>query len=75
MRCADGYNESLFSTVRLEEFVPANHPPQPIAVSGAGLAFCRTGSERVPLSGGQPYSGRSGGKRQDPPPAFPVDTE
>ncbi|GLZ18356.1 hypothetical protein Bpla01_18860 [Burkholderia plantarii] len=26
MRGADGYNESLFSTVRLEEFVPQAHP-------------------------------------------------
>ena len=26
MRGADGYNESLFSTVRLDDFVPANHP-------------------------------------------------
>jgi transposase len=26
MRGADGYNESLFSTVRLEEFVPRSHP-------------------------------------------------
>jgi hypothetical protein len=26
MRGADSYTESLFSTVRLEEFVPADHP-------------------------------------------------
>ncbi|VWC93152.1 putative transposase [Burkholderia aenigmatica] len=26
MRGADSYNESLFSTVRLEEFVPQAHP-------------------------------------------------
>ena len=26
MRGADSYSESLFSTVRLEEFVPADHP-------------------------------------------------
>jgi transposase len=26
MRGADGYNEALFTTIRLEEFVPANHP-------------------------------------------------
>lgn len=26
MRGADGYNESLFTTVRLENFVPADHP-------------------------------------------------
>ena len=26
MRGADGYNESLFTTVRLEDFVPADHP-------------------------------------------------
>ena len=30
MRGSDGYNESLFSTVRLEDFVPANHPLRPI---------------------------------------------
>jgi len=26
MRGADGYNEALFSTIRLEDFVPADHP-------------------------------------------------
>ncbi len=30
MRGADSYNESLFTSVRLEEFVPANHPLRPI---------------------------------------------
>jgi hypothetical protein len=30
MRGADGYNEALFSTVRLEDFVPATHPLRPI---------------------------------------------
>lgn len=30
MRGADGYNESPFSTVRLEDFVPATHPLRPI---------------------------------------------
>jgi len=30
MRGADAYNESLFSTVRLETFVPASHPLRPI---------------------------------------------
>ena len=30
MRGADGYNEALFTTIRLEEFVPANHPLRPI---------------------------------------------
>jgi transposase len=30
MRGADGYNESLFTTVRLESFVPADHPLRPI---------------------------------------------
>jgi transposase len=30
MRGRDGYNESLFSTVRLEDFVPADHPLRPI---------------------------------------------
>ncbi|WP_088279124.1 IS5 family transposase [Ideonella sp. A 288] len=30
MRGADCYNESLFTTVRLEDFVPANHPLRPI---------------------------------------------
>ncbi len=30
MRGADSYNESLFTTVKLEDFVPANHPLRPI---------------------------------------------
>ena len=30
MRGADAYNEALFSTVRLEDFVPASHPLRPI---------------------------------------------
>lgn len=30
MRGADSYNESLLTTVRLEDFVPANHPLRPI---------------------------------------------
>lgn len=30
MRGTDSYNESLFSTVRLEEFVPQRHPLRPI---------------------------------------------
>jgi transposase len=32
MRGADAYNESLFTTVRLEDFVPANHPLRPIRI-------------------------------------------
>lgn len=32
MRGADAYNEALFSTVRLEDFVPLNHPLRPIRV-------------------------------------------
>ena len=30
MRGADSYNESLFTTVKLEDFVPAQHPLRPI---------------------------------------------
>ncbi len=30
MRSADDYNESLFSTVRLEEFIPQTYPLRPI---------------------------------------------
>jgi transposase len=30
MRGADAYNEALFSTVRLEDFVPGTHPLRPI---------------------------------------------
>lgn len=30
MRGADAYNEALFSTVRLEDFVPAKYPLRPI---------------------------------------------
>lgn len=32
MRGADRYSESLFSTIRLEDFVPASHPLRPIRV-------------------------------------------
>ncbi|VWB58228.1 transposase, IS4 family protein [Burkholderia aenigmatica] len=32
MRGADGYNESLFSTVRLEEFVPQAHPLRQVRI-------------------------------------------
>lgn len=32
MRGADAYNEALFSTVRLEDFVPSNHPLRSIRV-------------------------------------------
>ena len=32
MRGADSYSESLFSTIRLEDFVPANHPLRPIRI-------------------------------------------
>jgi len=37
MRGADAYNEALFTTVRLEDFVPAKHPLRPIRewVNGA----------------------------------------
>ncbi len=30
MRGAESYNEALFSTVKLEEFVPQTHPLHPI---------------------------------------------
>lgn len=46
MRGADSYNESLFTTVRLEEFVPASHPLRPIrawvneALVQMGPKFC-----------------------------------
>ena len=30
MRGADAYNEALFTTVKLEDFVPAAHPLRPI---------------------------------------------
>ena len=30
MRGADSYSQSLFTAVKLEDFVPANHPPGPI---------------------------------------------
>ena len=33
MREAESYNESLFTTVRVEDFVPANHPLRPIRCS------------------------------------------
>lgn len=34
MRGTDGYNESLFSTVRLEECVPQTHPLRQVMVRG-----------------------------------------
>ncbi|CAB3965665.1 putative transposase [Burkholderia aenigmatica] len=34
MRGADSYNESLFSTVRLEAFVPQAHPLRQVMVRG-----------------------------------------
>ncbi len=30
MRGADNYSESLFTTAKLEDFVPADHPLRPI---------------------------------------------
>lgn len=30
MRGADSYNEALFNTAKLEEFVPVSHPLRPI---------------------------------------------
>ena len=49
MRGTDGYNESLFSTVRLEDFVPASHlqlieprsNPSNITVGQKRLLLCR----------------------------------
>ena len=32
MRGADSHSESLFTTVKLEDFVPANHPLRPIRI-------------------------------------------
>ena len=34
MRGADGYNEQLFTQIRLEDFVPASHPLRPIRQCG-----------------------------------------
>ena len=45
MRGVDSYNESLFSTIRLEAFVPADHPLRPTrawfneALSGLDAKF------------------------------------
>lgn len=45
MRGADGYNEALFTSIRLEEFVPANQPLRPIrtwlndALTNMGACF------------------------------------
>ncbi|AJY62864.1 hypothetical protein CG017_05191 [Burkholderia glumae] len=55
MRGADGYNESLFSTVRLEEFVPQTHPLRTIrtwlneALSKMDAKFlqCKTQTSRA----------------------------
>lgn len=32
MRGGDSYNEALFSTVKLDEFVPGSHPLRPIRI-------------------------------------------
>ena len=45
MRGADGYNEALFTSIRLEEFVAANQPLRPIrtwlndALTNMGACF------------------------------------
>lgn len=58
MRGADHYNESLFSTVRLEEFVPADHPLRPIRTwVNAALAQMDTkfsGMYEADVKGGRP---------------------
>jgi transposase len=58
MRGADSYNESLFSTVRLEEFVPAKHPLRAIrtwvndALSKMDAKF--SGMYEADIKGGRP---------------------
>ncbi len=58
MRGADSYNESLFSTVRLDEFVPAKHPLRAIrtwvndALSKMDAKF--SGMYEADIKGGRP---------------------
>ena len=58
MRGADGYNENLFTTVRLEEFVPANHPLRPIRTwvndALAGMSAKLSAMYEAEIKGGRP---------------------
>lgn len=58
MRGSDGYNESLFTTVRLEDFVPANHPLRPIRAwlneSLAGMDERFSAMYEADVRGGRP---------------------
>ncbi len=58
MRGADGYNESLFTTVRLAEFVPASHPLRPIRTwvndALAGMNAKLSAMYEADLKGGRP---------------------
>ena len=58
MRGADSYNESLFTTVRLEEFVPASHPLGPIRTwvndALAGMSAKLSARYEADIKGGRP---------------------
>jgi transposase len=58
MRGADSYNESLFSTIKLEDFVPANHPLRPIRVwlneALAGMTGKLSSMYEADAKGGRP---------------------
>ena len=58
MRGADSYNENLSSTVRLEEFVPANHPLRPIRTwvndALAGMNATLSAMYEADIKGGRP---------------------
>jgi transposase len=58
MRGADSYNENLFTTVRLEEFVPANHPLRPIRTwvndALSGMSEKLSAMYEADIKGGRP---------------------
>ena len=58
MRGADSYNENLFTTVRLEEFVPASHPLRPIRTwvndALAGMSAKLSAMYEADIKGGRP---------------------
>ncbi|WP_428420589.1 IS5 family transposase [Methylibium sp.] len=58
MRGSDSYNESLFSTIRLEDFVPSEHPLRPIRQwvndALAQMDTCFSAMYEADIKGGRP---------------------
>lgn len=54
MRRADSYNQALFSTVRLEDFVHATHPSRSIRkwLLASGAVYCSTTESMLAHEGG-----------------------